>query len=255
MHRIFEEGESIVLENTHAVIRVAKKDATLQEVLDKKTGQSLLGERTAFFSLHTRENEIAVTGLSLAGDRITLSSACGNIEIAVEAYDEYFTFELKTALPKGVFRAYIAHAKYQYDPKNKENTGAVAIAMTIWMNPTYYPDAKSLETRGEVLAHTGSIGAKLGLIVAPIRLQRDIIKTASLTIDKSCGICSKTMMMLYPLMEAVRSGGDLANLGGDGKYTKTIVCPDGCVIFRLTATPLGNENFHQGGFWDYPDQT
>ena len=192
MHRIFEEGESIVLENTHAVIRVAKRDATLQEVLDKKTGQSLLGERTAFFSLHTRENEIAVTGLSLVGDRITLSSACGNIEIAVEAYDEYFTFELKTALPEGVFRAYIAHAKYQYDPKNKENTGAVAIAMTIWMNPTYYPDAKSLETRGEVLAHTGSIGAKLGLIVAPIRLQRDIIKTASLTIDKSRGICSKT---------------------------------------------------------------
>ena len=29
------------------------------------------------------------------------------------------------------------------------------------------------------------------------------------------GICSKTMMMLYPLMEAVRSGGDLENLGGD----------------------------------------
>ena len=42
---------------------------------------------------------------------------------------------------------------------------------------------------------------------------------------------------------------------GDGKYTKTIVCPDGCVIFRLTATPLGNENFHKGKFWDYPDQT
>ena len=69
------------------------------------------------------------------------------------------------------------------------------------------------------------------------------------------GICSKTMMMLYPLMEAVRSGGDLENLGGDSKYTKTIVCPDGCVIFKLTATPLGNENFHKGGFWSYPDET
>ena len=63
------------------------------------------------------------------------------------------------------------------------------------------------------------------------------------------GICSKTMMMLYPLMEAVRSGGDLTNLGGDDKYSKTIVCPDGCVIFKLTAAPLGNENFHKGGFW------
>ena len=70
-----------------------------------------------------------------------------------------------------------------------------------------------------------------------------------------CGICSKTMMILYPLMEAVRSGGDLENLGGDGTYSKTVVCPDGCVIFRLTAKPLGNENFHKGGFWEYPDQT
>ena len=69
------------------------------------------------------------------------------------------------------------------------------------------------------------------------------------------GICSKTMMMLYPLMEAVRSGGDLSKVGGDGEYSKTVVCPDGCVIFKLTAKPLGNENFHTGGFWDYPDET
>ncbi len=69
------------------------------------------------------------------------------------------------------------------------------------------------------------------------------------------GICSKTMMMLYPLMEAVRSGGDLTRVGGDGEYSKTVVCPDGCVIFKLTARPLGNDNFHTGGFWDYPDET
>ena len=56
-------------------------------------------------------------------------------------------------------------------------------------------------------------------------------------------------------VEAVRSGGDLTKVGGDGKYTKTVVCPDGCVIFRLTAKPLGNENFHTGGFWEYPDET
>lgn len=62
------------------------------------------------------------------------------------------------------------------------------------------------------------------------------------------GICSKTMLLLFPLMEAVRSGGDLRNVGGEGPYVKTVVCPDGCVIFRLTATPLGNENFFRGDF-------
>ena len=64
------------------------------------------------------------------------------------------------------------------------------------------------------------------------------------------GICSKTMMMLFPLMEAVRSGGDLGNLGGTDAYTKDIVCPDGCVMFRLTAKKRGDWNFHKGKFWD-----
>lgn len=50
-------------------------------------------------------------------------------------------------------------------------------------------------------------------------------------------------------MEAVRSGGDLEKIGGSGRYTKDIVCPDGCVLFRLTARPLGNENFFQGKFF------
>jgi len=64
------------------------------------------------------------------------------------------------------------------------------------------------------------------------------------------GICSKVMMIMFPIMEAVRSGGDLMNIGGNGKYSKDVVCPDGCVLFRMTAKKLGNENFHTGKFFD-----
>ncbi len=64
------------------------------------------------------------------------------------------------------------------------------------------------------------------------------------------GICSKTMTTLFPIMEAVRSGGDLCNIGGESKYSKTVVCPDGCVIFKLTATPLNNPNFFKGKFYE-----
>ena len=55
---------------------------------------------------------------------------------------------------------------------------------------------------------------------------------------------------MFPIMEAVRSGGDLENLGGESKYSKEIVCPDGCVAFRMTAKRLGNENFFKGKFFD-----
>ncbi len=57
-------------------------------------------------------------------------------------------------------------------------------------------------------------------------------------------------MMMYPIMEAVRSGGDLENVGGDSKYSKVIMCPDGCVLFRLTAKLLENENFFKGKFFE-----
>jgi hypothetical protein len=50
--------------------------------------------------------------------------------------------------------------------------------------------------------------------------------------------------------KAVRSGGDLEKMGGDDKYSKVVVCPDGCVMFRLTARPPGNENFFTGKFFD-----
>ena len=68
------------------------------------------------------------------------------------------------------------------------------------------------------------------------------------------GICSKAMMVLFPIMEAVRSGGDLRNIGGSSRYCKDVVCPDVCVLFRMTATPLGNENFFRGRFYEAPEE-
>ena len=49
--------------------------------------------------------------------------------------------------------------------------------------------------------------------------------------------------------EAVRSGGDLERIGGSDPCTKDLVCPDGSVIFRLTAKKLGNENSFKGRFF------
>ncbi len=59
------------------------------------------------------------------------------------------------------------------------------------------------------------------------------------------GICSKVMTIMFPIMEAVRSGGYLDRIGGSDKYTKEIVCPDGCVVFKITAKELGNINFYK----------
>jgi len=50
------------------------------------------------------------------------------------------------------------------------------------------------------------------------------------------GFCSKSMLKLFPLMEAVRSGGDLSNLlSGASKHSGKFTCPDGVVTFQLEA--------------------
>ncbi|MCM1579575.1 MAG: TIGR04076 family protein [Ruminococcus sp.] len=71
------------------------------------------------------------------------------------------------------------------------------------------------------------------------------------------GFCSKSMLLLFPMLETVRGGGDLRNIGGfspagnvyDSPYVKEFVCPDGVVTYRLTAKKTGAENFHRGGFY------
>lgn len=71
------------------------------------------------------------------------------------------------------------------------------------------------------------------------------------------GFCSKSMLLLFPMLETVRGGGDLRKIGGfspdgnapDSPLVKEFVCPDGVVTYRLTAKKTGEENYHTGGFY------
>ena len=56
------------------------------------------------------------------------------------------------------------------------------------------------------------------------------------------GFCSKSMMKLFPLMEAVRAGGDLRNLRPNAEQLGCdFTCADGCVRFQLTAERINRE--------------
>ena len=51
--------------------------------------------------------------------------------------------------------------------------------------------------------------------------------------------CQKSMLKAFPIMEAVRAGGDLRNLGGETAHKIRFCCPDGMVVFQLEAKPKG----------------
>lgn len=182
----------ILLENTHAQILLDQSDASVLQIIDKATGKDIRGEKTPFFALLDKEkNLVAPTGLSLQGDTLQVTTPLGDFAVQVAADEDYFVFTLVTNLPEGAFQGYIANAKYAYDFANKENTGACGIALTYWVNPVHYPDAKARETRGEITRHLQDVGGKFALIIAPIVKQKDIIKKASRTIDRKAGIMSE----------------------------------------------------------------
>ena len=65
--------------------------------------------------------------------------------------------------------------------------------------------------------------------------QGDVFKS---TYECPPHFCPKAMMIAYPLMTAVRTGGDLRELGGDTAHSIEFVCPDGVVRFRLAADKI-----------------
>lgn len=47
-------------------------------------------------------------------------------------------------------------------------------------------------------------------------------------------LCPTSFIKMFPAMEVMRCGGDLRNLGGEGRTDTTVLCPDGVVVFRLS---------------------
>ncbi len=193
MAKLTELKNSIVFENDYARICISKKDSAVEKIIDKKTGKDIKGEDTCFFSFETKEEEnIAVTGLAVKGEILTITTEKGSFDIEARVFDSYFTFEVKTKMPEGIFKATLAHAKYDYDYTDKRNTAATGIAMTIWVNPMFYPDGKDCETKALVYPHLGDVEAKYGLLIAPIVEHHDLLQQMFLTVDRNKGIVSKT---------------------------------------------------------------
>ncbi len=206
MAKVTEIKNSIVLENNYAEITLSKKNSLVEKILDKKAKKDIKGEDTYFFSLVDADKETVIlpTGLSLNKDVIVVESPKGKFEIKVEAFDNYFTFELISQLPKDVFKVEIGETSFEWNANDASSTGIVGIAMTYWINPNYFPDGqvnaygasdkdkmKLGNTKGTVYSHLRHQNAKFAIIVCPNSEQRERIKEVCRTIDRKVGLMSE----------------------------------------------------------------
>lgn len=61
------------------------------------------------------------------------------------------------------------------------------------------------------------------------------------TYECPAGFCSKSLLKLFPIFEAVRSGGDLRLLGGSTKTEMNLLCPDGVVEFEIKGIRMSSK--------------
>lgn len=190
---VYKHNESIILENNFVKISVSMSDSRVESITDKVNLKDIRGEETCFFSFveNDKKTELYPTAVLFEDGIITLKTLYGDVEICVQAEEEYFTLELLSSLPQEIYKLIMAHGKYEYDCKDKTGIGAAGMAVTYWANPCFYPDAKDKETKAEVVRYLKDKGAKYALLIAPIEKHRDILKKITLTIDKETGIRSE----------------------------------------------------------------
>ena len=134
---IYFESNNIILENDYLKISVSSKNSLVQSVFDKRAEKEIKGEDTYFFSFVKNDKKTAIfpDSVTLDGNVITVKCSCGEIKYEINTENDYFTIELVTVLPDGIYKAIMANVKYDYDYSDKENIGAAGIAVTYWANP------------------------------------------------------------------------------------------------------------------------
>ena len=171
MKSIREVGSKLVLENDLVSVTLSKADSSVLEIIEKASSLDIKNDDAHFFELidTDKERKIAPSALSLKDNVLTVLTHKGSFDIKVEIYDEYFIFELISKLPTDIFRLHIANTSFNCDCNNKSNMGLIGLALTYWIDPSYYPDAKSGKTFGVVYPHLRHKNARFALVAAPYK--------------------------------------------------------------------------------------
>lgn len=188
---IRELKNSIVIENDIVEITLSNKTAIIEKVILKKTKTDIKGEETVFFAFVNEAGEyFKNNSLTLNGNVITLDTEIGKMDVEVKTFPRYFEFELLTELPEKCYNAVMSHIQYEFESKTPTDTAVTGLALTYWADPVYSPNRARKETLCKVVRHLKDKNARYALVISDFKDQRDILKEATLTIDKNTGVRS-----------------------------------------------------------------
>lgn len=171
-------NQGIELRNNHVSI-IISDDAEMVSCVDLETGADIaLHDHSKIAYAKGKDGNVFLAKrVSLEDDKIHLILADKTIDLAVNAYDDYFTIEVIGSVPSTMESLTFLDLKMKYDFLNSQAFMATGVAMTLQTDPVYYPSGEKKNVVGRCYSLTGYQGAKLAVVACKKDCLRGIIKT------------------------------------------------------------------------------
>ncbi len=189
-----DDKSTVILENKQVKITLSKRDAS---VISVKTadGAEVMRESTLFINLTDSEwNVFENLSLEAAADTLILTTEVGRVEAEVITRESYFILECKTSLPEKAYSINLGYIKYAYDLDSDTAPRGIGVAMTVSVDPRYFPDGCRMETYGKIYEHLGdgARGGRYALAVVPENIRVETLQRICSEIDPEKGIVLKS---------------------------------------------------------------
>ncbi len=105
---------------------------------------------------------------SIERDRGVLKAVYENgaeMTFAIEEFDDYFTLEIISPLPSGIYSVTFADMEFEFD--RECDITPVVFAFNLRVKPHFYPSPAEAATRSEAFSRLGAEGAKIAVTAVP----------------------------------------------------------------------------------------
>lgn len=173
------------LRNKHVSI-IISDNAEMVSCVDLKTGNDIaLHDHSKIAYATGRDGStIIATHVSLVDEKLRLLVGDKIIDLAVCAFDDYFTIEVIGSVPAFFNSFTFIDLKMKYDFNEPRAFLATGVAMTLQTDPIFYPSGEKKNVVGRCYSRTGCQGAKLAIIVCGKEQLRGVIKEIYESIPK-----------------------------------------------------------------------
>ena len=174
LHRV--EG-GIELRNDKVSIVISEKAELISCIEVNSTVDIASHDHTKIAGIRTKKGgEIEANKAILDGENLRLFFGNIKVDLAVQVYEDYFTFEVQDDYSSSLESLTFIDLKLKYNISDTNPFLAAGVALSLQTDPVFFPSGESREVSGRCSARTGIKGAKLAVVACRKDELRSILK-------------------------------------------------------------------------------